>query len=108
MNQSSLDTTGAATGSFRSYTTGFILSIVLTAIPFWLVMHGTLSRPATLTAIFGAACMQILVHLYYFLHLNTSSRMRWNLLAFIFAALIMVLIIGGTVWIMANLRYHLT
>jgi cytochrome o ubiquinol oxidase subunit IV len=108
MNQSSIDTAGAGTGSIRSYATGFVLSVVLTAIPFWLVIHATFSRTATLASIFGAACMQILVHLYYFLHLNTSSRMRWNLLALAFAALIMLLIIGGTVWIMANLRYHLT
>ena len=108
MNDTTTDTTGVATGSLRAYTTGFVLSVVLTAIPFWLVMHGELSRSATLFAIFAAACLQIMVHLYYFLHLNTSSRLRWNLLALVFAVLIMVLIIGGTVWIMANLRYHLT
>ena len=108
MNDTTIDTAGAAKGSLRSYATGFILSVVLTAIPFWLVMHEELSRPATLVAIFAAASIQILVHLYYFLHLNTSSRLRWNLLALVFAVLIMVLIIGGTVWIMANLRYHLT
>lgn len=108
MNDSTINNAGAATGSLKSYITGFVLSVVLTAIPFWLVMHGELSRPATLVAIFAAACIQIMVHLYYFLHLNTSSRMRWNLLALVFAVLIMVLIIGGTIWIMANLRYHLT
>ena len=107
MNRASIDSAGAGTGSLRSYATGFILSIVLTAIPFALVMHGTLSRPATVFAIFGAAVVQLLVHLHYFLHMDASSRARWNVLALLFAVLIMFLIIGGTIWIMYKLSYQL-
>jgi len=108
MNRTSIDSAGAGTGNIRSYTIGFTLSVVLTVIPFALVMHGTLSRPATIFAIFAAAIVQILVHLYYFLHMDASSRARWNVLALLFAVLIMVLIIGGTIWIMVNLNYRLS
>ena len=82
--------------SSESYGIGFILSIVLTAIAFALVMSGALSRPAILIGIFGAAIVQILVHLHYFLHLDTSSAARWNVLALVFTLLIMILFVGGT------------
>lgn len=107
MNQPAIDSSGANSGTFRSYTTGFILSIVLTTIPFALVMRGLLSHQATLLAIFGTAIVQILMHLYYFLHMNTSSKARWNILAMLFALLIMILVVGGTMWIMYHLNYRL-
>jgi cytochrome o ubiquinol oxidase subunit IV len=105
MSQAALDRTGAGRGTLNSYLTGFVLSLILTAIPFALVMSGTWSASATLAAIFIAGTVQILVHLYYFLHLDTSSAARWNVLAMIFTVLIMVLFVGGTIWIMFNL-YH--
>ena len=107
MNQAHLDTTGASRANFRSYATGFILSIVLTVISFALVMSGKFSRSAVLFGIFCAAIVQILVHLHYFLHLDTSSAMRWNVLALVFALLIIILIVGGTIWIMYHLNYRM-
>ena len=101
------DSAGAGKGTFSSYATGFILSMVLTAIPFVLVMQGMLSRQAMLIAIVGAAIVQILVHLYCFLHMGASSRARWYVLAMLFALLIMLLIVGGTIWIMYHLNYRL-
>jgi cytochrome o ubiquinol oxidase subunit IV len=105
MSQGTIASTGASTGSLRSYLTGFVLSLILTAIPFALVMSGTWSPSATLVGILAAGVVQILVHLYYFLHLDASSEARWNVLALIFTLLIMILFVGGTIWIMYNL-YH--
>ena len=107
MNQPSIDSAGAGKGTFNSYTTGFILSIVLTAIPFAVVVQGMLSHQATLIAIVVAAIGQIIVHLYCFLHMGASSRARWYVLAMLFALLIMLLIVGGTIWIMYHLNYRL-
>jgi cytochrome o ubiquinol oxidase operon protein cyoD len=107
MNHAQIDSTGASRGSFRSYAIGFILSIVLTTIAFALVMSGGLSRSAALFGIVGAALVQILVHLHYFLHLDTSSAARWNILALLFTLLIMTLFVGGTIWIMYNLNYRM-
>lgn len=95
---------GASTGTSRSYLTGFVLAVLLTAIPFGLVMSGALPRSATVLVIFTAAVLQILVHLHYFLHLDTSSSQRWNMLAILVTVLIIVIMVGGSVWIMANLR----
>src|SRR4030042_3797048 len=107
MSQAFVDSTGASRGSLTSYLTGFVLSLILTAIPFALVMSGTWSASATLAGIFSAGIVQILVHLYYFLHLDTSSAARWNVLAMIFTVLIMVLFVGGTIWIMSSLNYRM-
>jgi cytochrome o ubiquinol oxidase subunit IV len=77
MNQTPIDSAGAAQGSFRSYATGFVLSIVLTVAAFALVMQGgRMPRWAIFFGIFGTAVVQILVHLHYFLHLDSSSAAR--------------------------------
>ncbi|MEJ2691028.1 MAG: cytochrome o ubiquinol oxidase subunit IV [Deltaproteobacteria bacterium] len=107
MDQTKTDSLGAAQGSQRSYSAGFVLSVLLTAIAFGLVMQGTLSRRLVLVGIFAAAVLQILVHLHYFLHLNTSSAARWNVLALLLTVLIMTLFVGGTLWIMYHLNYRL-
>jgi cytochrome o ubiquinol oxidase subunit IV len=107
MSQSPIDSTGVSRGSPKSYLTGFVLSLILTAIPFALVMSGIWSSSATLAGIFSAGLVQIVVHLHYFLHLDTSSAARWNVLAMIFTLLIMILFVGGTIWIMNSLHYRM-
>jgi len=91
-------------GSLKSYGTGFLISIVLTVIPFALVMSGTVSRGVAISGICGAGIVQILVHLHYFLHLDGSSEKRWNLLALLFTTLILAIFVVGTLWVMATLN----
>ena len=107
MSQAAIDSNGASIGSLKSYLAGFVLSLILTAMPFALVMRGTFSSRVALAGICVAGLVQILVHLYYFLHLDTSSAARWNVLAMIFTVLIMVLFVGGTLWIMSSLNYRM-
>jgi cytochrome o ubiquinol oxidase subunit IV len=107
MRPASIDSTGASRGSLKSYLTGFVLALILTAIPFALVMRGALPPRVTLAGIFAAGIVQILVHLHYFLHLDTSSAARWNVLALIFTILIMILFVGGSLWIMWTLNYRM-
>ena len=107
MSQAPIDSIGISRGSLKSYLTGFVLSLILTAIPFALVMRGTWSSAAALAGIFSAGLVQILVHLHYFLHLDTSSAARWNVLAMMFTLLILALFVGGTLWIMSTLNYRM-
>ena len=108
MNRTPIDSAGASRGSFKSYVTGFILSILLTAIAFALVMQSEgLPRLTVLFIIFGAAILQILVHLHYFLHLDTTSEARWNVLALVITLMIMILFVGLTLWIMSDLNYRM-
>lgn len=107
MSHTSIDNNGASRGTFTSYGIGFVLSVILTGIAFWITMNGTASRPVILIAIFGAAIAQILVHLHYFLHMDRSSAASWNMLALVFTFLIMVLFVGGSLWIMHSLNYRM-
>jgi cytochrome o ubiquinol oxidase operon protein cyoD len=107
VNQTSIDRPGATKGSVKSYIAGFILSIVLTAAAFGLVMSGAWSGPALLFPIIGAAVLQMLIQFHFFLHLDTSSAQRWNVLALLFTAMILVLFVGGSLWIMYDLNYRM-
>ena len=78
----STDHSGASHGSVKTYMTGFILSIILTVIPFWMVMTGAASPAVILGTILAMAVVQVLVHLVCFLHMNTKSDEGWNMTAF--------------------------
>ncbi|KFG92162.1 Cytochrome o ubiquinol oxidase operon protein cyoD [Sphingobium herbicidovorans NBRC 16415] len=99
---------GYAHGSFRSYMIGFGLSVILTAIPFWLVMTGVLGD-AQLTAfiILGFAVVQIVVHMIYFLHMNTRSEGGWTMLALIFTIVLVVITLSGSIWVMYHLNHNM-
>jgi cytochrome o ubiquinol oxidase operon protein cyoD len=98
---------GADHGSLKSYMVGFVLSIILTVIPFWMVMNGVGSQETILTTIVALAVVQILVHLVYFLHMNGKSDQRWNTVAFAFTVLVVLLVVGGSIWIMSHAMSNL-
>ena len=107
MSQASIDSTGMSRGTVTTYLTGFILALILTAIPFAIVMSGGFAPAATIFAIFATGVVQIVVHLHYFLHLDTSSAARWNVAALLFTILILTLFVGGSLWIMWTLNYRM-
>lgn len=98
----------AGHGSFKSYVTGFILSVVLTAIPFWLVMGDVLdSKVATVAAIMIIGAIQIVVHMIYFLHMNTKSEGGWTMMALIFTVIIVAIALVGSLWVMHHLNTNM-
>ena len=98
----------ASHGTFKSYVTGFILSVILTAIPFWLVMGDVLSSKAmTAALIMGFGAIQIVVHMIYFLHMNTKSEGGWTMLALIFTIIIVVIALSGSLWVMHHLNTNM-
>ena len=95
-------------GTRKGYLVGFLLSVILTAIPFWLVMNGVLQDSQTTAVIIIAlAVVQILVHTVCFLHVNTRSEGGWTLLAYAFAAVIVLIVIAGSLWIMFHLNTNM-
>jgi cytochrome o ubiquinol oxidase subunit IV len=94
-------------GSFSSYLAGFVLAVVLTAASFWLVLHGGYSRETALLGLAVLAVVQIVVHLVFFLHMNTSSGQRWNVTAFGFTVLTVVIVVIGTLWVMHNVSMNM-
>ncbi|MDN7142140.1 cytochrome o ubiquinol oxidase subunit IV [Pseudomonas sp. JQ170] len=91
-------------GSVKSYAIGFILSVILTAIPFGLVMYPSLPKDMTVLIVVAFAAIQIVVHLYYFLHLDRSKEQRENVSAFLFTAMVIALLVGLSLWIMFSIH----
>lgn len=99
---------GHAHGTRRSYLIGFLLSVVLTAIPFWLVMGDVLgNNQATALTVMGFAVVQIVVHMVYFLHMNSRSEGGWSMLALIFTLVLVVITLAGSLWVMYHLNTNM-
>ncbi|HTL13639.1 MAG TPA: cytochrome o ubiquinol oxidase subunit IV [Thermomonas sp.] len=94
--------------SLRGYAIGFLLSVVLTAIPFWLVMAKVLPS-ATVTGIVlvAFAVAQILVHMVYFLHLDARSEGGWNLVSVLFTGILLLILLAGTLWVMHHMNANM-
>lgn len=90
-----------------SYVVGFILSLELTIAAYLLVVNGAIAnRGWLIAAIIVLAVVQLLVQLVFFLSLDKESKPRWNLVTFLFAALVVLIVVLGSLWIMNNLDYH--
>ena len=99
---------GHSHGSMRDYVTGFVLSVILTVIPFWLVMGEVLeSRVWTVALIMLFGAVQIVVHMVYFLHMNLSSEGGWNMLSLTFTVIIVAITLAGSMWVMYHLNTNM-
>ena len=99
---------GGYHATVKGYVIGFLLSVVLTAIPFWLVMGKVLSTSnATAIVILGFAAVQIVVHMVYFLHMNSKVEGGWSMLALIFTAIVVVIMLSGSIWVMYHLNTNM-
>jgi cytochrome o ubiquinol oxidase operon protein cyoD len=94
---------GAGHGTLKDYAVGFVLSVILTAAAFGVVMTHVMPPQATIYTIAGLAAVQVMVHLVCFLHLSTASAQRWNITAMAFAIVVVVILIVGSLWIMHNM-----
>ncbi|AZL86354.1 cytochrome o ubiquinol oxidase subunit IV [Aliivibrio salmonicida] len=91
----------------KGYITGFIASLILTMIPFYFAYTGVLSREVTIVVLILSAIAQLVVHLFYFLHMDSTEKGRFNMLSFVFTAVIVFIVIAGSIWIMWNLNNNM-
>ena len=92
----------------KGYVIGFLLSVALTAIPFWLVMGQVLPTPRmTGFVILAFAAVQMVVHMVYFLHLNAKVEGGWSLLALVFTGALVVIMLAGSIWVMYHLNTNM-
>lgn len=87
----------------KSYVTGFILSLVFTFIPYYLVVNQTVPGTMLLATILGFAVLQLVVQVTFFLHLGRGPKPNWNLFFFIATVSIILVVVGGSIMIMNNL-----
>lgn len=95
-------------GSVRSYSIGFLLSIICTLVAYQLVVNSILHGWILISAILVLAVVQLGIQLLFFLHITSGPRPRWNLIVFIFMLVIVAIVVIGSLWIMTNLNYHMT
>ena len=98
---------GAGHGTQTSYIIGFILSILLTIVPYALVVNHLLVGDALVISVVVLGIIQLLVQLIFFLHLSSHPSQRWNLITFSFTLLIVVILVIGSLWIMYNMNYNM-
>ena len=90
-----------------SYIVGLGLALLLTGISFWVASTSTLWGPGVATGLVVLAIAQMGVHLVFFLHVTTGPDNTNNVMALAFGLLIVFLVIGGSLWIMANLNHNM-
>ena len=93
--------------SIRPYLLGFVLSVGLTLAAYGFVNGRWLVGWTAVLAIVVLAIAQLMVQLIYFLHLGRESKPRWNLMVLSFAAIVVLIVVFGSLWIMNNLNYHM-
>jgi cytochrome o ubiquinol oxidase operon protein cyoD len=98
----------STTKSIITYSVGFLSSIILTLAAYAIVVQDTIKNAlspaavAILLAIF--ASIQLAVQLIFFLHLSEESKPRWKLMSFLFAFIILGIIVIGSLWIMFDIN----
>lgn len=99
---------GAPHSTFNGYMTGFVLAVILTAIPFAIVMGKVFDKSSTTAfVILALAVVQIVVHMIYFLHMSTKTEGGWSLLALVFTLVLVVITLSGSIWVMYHLNYNM-
>ncbi|NIE80471.1 cytochrome o ubiquinol oxidase subunit IV [Asaia sp. As-1742] len=89
----------------HGYIIGLVLALLLSAIPFVGVMLGLLPRPSLIWIIALLGLAQVVVHFRFFLHIDLSRSHRDDLQLVLFSLLIVILMVGGTLWVLGNQRH---
>jgi cytochrome o ubiquinol oxidase operon protein cyoD len=89
----------------RRYISGFALSLGLTLVAYLFVVQGWAHGWTLIYVLAALAIIQLFVQLMFFLHLGREAKPRWNLTVLSFAAIIVSILVFGSLWIMKNLSY---
>ena len=89
------------------YVVGLALAVLLTATSFFIAGTNLVWQPSIPIAIIVLAIAQMGVHLVFFLHITTGPDNTNNVMALAFGLLIVLLVLSGSLWIMANLNQNM-
>ncbi len=93
--------------AMRSYVTGFALSVILTLIPYFIVVNHMFGKQSLVMAVVLFGVAQLLVQVIFFLHLSKKSKPQWNIIVLTFTIIIVAILVVGSLWVMANLNYNM-
>ena len=94
-------------GTMRAYVIGFILSLVFTFIPYYLVVSEAVSGMALLMTILTFGVLQMLVQIFFFLHLGRGPGPTWQQVFFVATVAAILIVVGGSIVIARNLHYNM-
>ena len=87
----------------RRYIAGFMISLLLVAVAFSVAVLTDWGFGRKLTVIGASAISQIAAQFYFFLHIDLTRQRREDLQLILFTFLLLVIMCGGTIWILGNL-----
>ena len=91
----------------RSYLIGLGLATLLTIASFFVSRTTLVWTPSIPVALVVLAIAQMGVHLVFFLHITTGPDNVNNVMALAFGVLIVLLLLTGSLWVMANLNHNM-
>jgi len=94
-------------GSVKSYVIGFILSLIFTAVPYYLVDNKIFSGTKLLVTIICFAIIQMIIQVFFFLHLGRGPKPLYNIVFFIGTVGLIIVVVGGSIFIINNLHYYM-
>lgn len=94
--------------TIRAYITGFLLSLLFTFIPYYLVVHQTVTGTLLLATILGFGVIQMIIQVTFFLHIGRGPKPKWNLFFFLSTIGIILVVVGGSIMIIHNLHYNMS
>lgn len=101
-------TTSNQHGSVRSYAIGFLLSLIFTIVPYYMVTRGVTGGTTLLVVVLGIAVLQMFVQIFFFLHLGRGPKPFYNVIFFFATAAMIVLVVGASILIMNNLYRNMS
>lgn len=93
--------------TYRNYLIGFGLSLATTFLAYFMVVEEWTEGWTLLLLLGGLALSQMIVQLYFFLHLGEEMKPRLRAWSFAFMTIILLIIVGGSLWIMGHLNYNM-
>lgn len=100
---------GTADKTLKLYLLGIAQCIILTLIPFYVVMNHLYSRMTTFGIIAVCAIAQFIVQAIFFLRLNSKTiQSKMNVMTFIFCIIVLLVVVMGSIWIMGNMDYNMS
>lgn len=92
--------------TFGSYLLGFLICLVLTLASYFLVVEHVLTGIHLFIGLSILMLAQAIVQLFFFLHIAMEPKPRWHLSTFLFMVMIVIILAGGSLWIMYHLNYN--
>lgn len=91
-------------GTLTHYIIGFVFSLLLTTISFFIVIQRPFSEDILKYTVVGLAFLQAIIQLVFFLHVGKEVKPRLEMITLFFTVLILVIVVVGSIWVMNDLN----